>query len=81
MTFLAILDKSVEMMEVGGDNEESLTVTIPKALKRPYLVDTHTIVVHFGFKTTTQLDETDLLERYRLYANGRACAKDNQSTP
>lgn len=78
LNFLAMLGKSVKMMEVGGDDEESLTVTIPKALKRPCLVDTHAIITHFGFKTTPELEETDLLERYRLYANERVCAKNNQ---
>ena len=78
LNFLAILGKSVRLMKVGGDDEESLTVTIPKALKRPCLVDTHAIVAHFGFRTTPELEQTDLLDRYRLYANERVCTKDNQ---
>ena len=72
------LGKSVKLMKVGGDDEESLTVTIPRALKRPCLVDTHAIVAHFGFRTTPELEQTDLLERYRLYANEKVCTKDNQ---
>ena len=34
LNFLAIWGSSVKMMGVGGDDEDALTVTIPKALKR-----------------------------------------------
>ena len=78
LNFLAIWGKSVKMMPVGGDDEDSLTVAIPWALKRPCLVDTHAVVAHFAFKTTPELEMTDLLERYRLYANEMVCAKSNQ---
>jgi hypothetical protein len=78
LNFLAIWGKSVKMMEVGGDDEESLTVTITGALKRPCLVDTHAIVAHFAFKTMPELEKTDLLERYRLYANDKVCTRHNQ---
>ena len=78
LNFLAIWGKSVKMMEVGPDDEEALTVTIPKALKRPCLIDTHAVVGHFSFGTTPELEMTDLLERYRLYANEKVCSLDNQ---
>lgn len=78
LNFLAIWGSSVKMMGVAADDEDALTVTIPKALKRPCIVDTHSIVGHFSFGTQPELEKTDLLERYRLYANERVCTKDNQ---
>ena len=78
LNFLAIWGKSVKMMGVAADDEDALTVTIPKALKRPCIIDTHAIVGHFSFGTTPELEKTDLLERYRLYANEKVCANDNQ---
>lgn len=42
------------------------------------LVDTHAIISHFSFATTRELETTDLLERYRLYANEMVCTADNQ---
>ena len=78
LNFLAIWGKSVKMMGVAADDEDALTVTIPKALKRPCIIDTHALVSHFSFGTTPELEKTDLLERYRLYANEKVCAVDNQ---
>jgi len=46
------------------------------------LVDTHSIVSHFAFGTQKEeLLETDLLDRYRDYANEMICATDNQKAP
>ena len=35
---------------------------------------------HFSYRTQNELDATDLLERYRAYANERVCAPQNQRT-
>ena len=78
LNFLAIWGKSVKMMEVAPDDEDALTVLIPKTLKRPCIIDTHAIVGHFSFGTTPELEKTDLLERYRLYVNEKVCPPENQ---
>ena len=78
LNFLAIWGSSVKMMGIGGDDEDALTVAIPLALKRPCIIDTHAVVSHFSFGPTPELEKTDLLERYRLYANEKVCSRDNQ---
>lgn len=78
LNFLAIWGKNVALGDVGSDDEQDLTVTIPKKLKRPCIVDTHAIIGHYSFGTTPELEATDLLQRYRLYANEKVCKKDNQ---
>jgi hypothetical protein len=78
LNFLAIWGSSVASMKVSPDDEEDMTVRIPKALKKPCLIDTHAVVAHFSFGRTPELETTDLLDRYRLYANEMVCTKDNQ---
>ena len=41
-------------------------------------VNTHAIAAHFSFRTQHELYDTDLLSRYRAYANEMICTKDNQ---
>ena len=78
LNFLAIWGRSVAMAEIRGDDEHDLTVRIPEMLKRPCIVDTHAIIGHFSFGTTPELEATDLLQRYRLYANEKVCKANNQ---
>ena len=42
------------------------------------LVNTHAIAAHFSFRSQHEMYDTDLLDRYRAYANEKICAKDNQ---
>lgn len=62
----------------GPDDEHELSVGIPTKLNRPVLVNTHAVAAHFSFRTQHELYETDLLDRYRAYANEMVCTKDNQ---
>lgn len=44
------------------------------------LVDTHALCAHFHFFTQREIASTDLLDRYRAYANENICAATNQKT-
>ena len=78
LNFLAIWGSSVKMELPGTDDEEALTVTIPKKFHRPCLVDSHALIAHFNFGTQPEMIHTDLLDRHRAYANEKVCSADNQ---
>lgn len=42
------------------------------------LVNTHAIAAHFSFRSQHEMYDTDLLDRYRAYANEMICTMDNQ---
>ena len=42
------------------------------------LVNTHAIAAHFSFRSQHEMYDTDLLDRYRAYANEMVCTKDDQ---
>ena len=64
------------------DDEAAMSVDIPRELERPLLVDTHALVAHFAFGgQQEQLLRSDVLDRYRAYANEFACRADNQKVP
>lgn len=42
------------------------------------LVNTHAIAAHFSFRSQHEMYDTDLLDRYRAYANEMICTTDNQ---
>lgn len=80
INFMAIWGKDVldNAPFDGPDDEHELSVGIPVKLNRPVLVNTHAVAAHFSFRTQHELYETDLLDRYRAYANEMVCTKDNQ---
>ena len=41
-------------------------------------VNTHAIAAHFSFRTQHELFDSDLLSRWRAYANEMICTKENQ---
>ena len=61
-----------------SDDEHELSVVLTTKLRRPLLVNTHAIAAHFSFRTQHELYDTDLLSRYRAYANEFICKADNQ---
>jgi hypothetical protein len=62
----------------GRDDEYELSITLPRKLRRPLLVNTHVIAGHLGFGPQRDIYQTDLLSRYRAYANEMICTPDNQ---
>ena len=41
-------------------------------------VNTHAIAAHFSFRTQHEIFDSDLLSRWRAYANEMICTKENQ---
>ncbi|KAL8668161.1 MAG: hypothetical protein Q9202_000139 [Teloschistes flavicans] len=80
INFMAIWGKDVldNAPFEGPDDEHELSVNIPLKLNRPVLVNTHAVAAHFSFRTQHEIYDTDLLSRYRAYANEMICTKDNQ---
>ena len=80
INFMAIWGEDVldNMPFDSDDDEHELSVGIPVKLNRPVLVNTHAIAAHFSFRMQYELYDTDLLGRYRAYANEMICTKDNQ---
>ncbi|KLJ05619.1 hypothetical protein EMPG_10896 [Blastomyces silverae] len=57
-----------------GDDEGMLTKSIPKRLRRPVLVATGALASHYAFASqVNDLKQTDILSRYRAYANDMIC--------
>ena len=81
LNFLAVWGGDVAIQLPTVDDERDFTVTNPKRLKRPLLVDTHALVAHFSFGPQVEVRTTDLLDRYRDLANELVCAADNQKQP
>jgi hypothetical protein len=70
-----------EMSPVRHD-EWNLSEFLPRKLAMPLMVDTHALAAHFAFAPQQEgMAKTDLLYRYRLLANERVCAPDNQKFP
>lgn len=42
------------------------------------LVQTHALAAHFSFGAQPEMYDTDLLSRYRAYANEMVCTAENQ---
>lgn len=80
INFMAIWGKDVvdNVPFEDPDDEHVLSVALPLKLRRPLLVNTHAIAAHFSFRIQHEVDETDLLDRYRAYANEMICTPDNQ---
>lgn len=75
-----ILNNTVNMPK-APDDEEFFTITLPKNLHRAVLVQSKAMAAHFSFMTQRTLYETDLLPRYRAYANEFICEKENKIEP
>ncbi|KAL8973531.1 MAG: hypothetical protein Q9197_002218 [Variospora fuerteventurae] len=80
INFMAVWGKDVldNVPFDGPDDEHELSVNIPTKLNRPVLVNTHAVAAHFSFRTQHELYDTDLLSRYRAYANEMICPKGHQ---
>lgn len=60
-----------------ANDEAMLTEIVPAALKREVLTQSRAIASHFAFGPQSQMSDTDLLSRYRAYANAFVCSADN----
>ena len=55
------------------DDEAHFTMTLPRVLKRECYIQTRAIASHFSFGPQGGMYSTDLLARYRAYANEHVC--------
>ncbi|OJD11301.1 hypothetical protein AJ78_07895 [Emergomyces pasteurianus Ep9510] len=74
INFIAIWGRDVIDHLPLNDDEAMLTMAIPKKLRRPVLVATGALASHYAFASQAEdLKNTDILSRYRAYANDLIC--------
>ncbi|KAI0597139.1 hypothetical protein F4775DRAFT_267142 [Biscogniauxia sp. FL1348] len=69
-------------LPIADDDEADMTDAIPKRTGRPFVIDTRAVVAHFSFSTQAEgMARTDLLDRWRAYANEAVCQRDERRKP
>ncbi|KAI2626442.1 hypothetical protein GGR54DRAFT_470636 [Hypoxylon sp. NC1633] len=82
LNFIAIWGRDVAAGLPLKDDELEITATIPLRLGRPFVIDTRSVVAHHAFYVQTKgIASTDLLDRWRAFANENVCAATNQKKP
>ncbi|KAI1775054.1 hypothetical protein F4818DRAFT_417628 [Hypoxylon cercidicola] len=83
LNFVALWGHDVKAaLPVAEDDEQDLTVTVPMRTRRPFVIDTRAVVGHLSFYPQHDgVRETDLLDRWRAFANEMVCAAHNQKVP
>ncbi|KAH0557065.1 hypothetical protein GP486_005146 [Trichoglossum hirsutum] len=81
INFIAFLgDDILDTGPMPGDDELYLTVTLPKKLGRHVAIDGSTLVTHFSYGAQWDgLSSTDLLMRYKAYAEEMVCGRPRSS--
>ncbi|KAI0521426.1 hypothetical protein F5B22DRAFT_662554 [Xylaria bambusicola] len=83
LNFVAVWGHDIKnALPIAEDDEQDITATIPQRLQRPFVIDTRAIVGHLSFYPQHDgIRQTDLLDRWRAFANEMICAVDNQKIP
>ncbi|KAL7627728.1 Mitochondrial-processing peptidase subunit alpha [Parahypoxylon ruwenzoriense] len=83
LNFVALWGHDVRAaLPIAEDDEQDITVTIPKRTRRPFVIDTRSVVGHLSFYPQHDgVRETDLLDRWRAFANEMVCAPANRKVP
>jgi len=82
INFMAIWGRDVKLEKARGDDEGEFSVDFPRKYKRPLIIDTHALVAHYAFNVQEfEMTYTDVLDRYRAYANEMICGADHQLKP
>ncbi|CAJ2510118.1 Uu.00g060180.m01.CDS01 [Anthostomella pinea] len=82
LNFIAIWGRDVAAGLPIGDDELEVTQTIPARLGRPFVIDTRALVAHHSFFVQKEgVGATDLMDRWRAFANENVCAADNMKKP
>lgn len=83
LNFVALWGHDIKaQLPIAEDDEQDITVTIPKRTGRPFVIDTRSVVGHLSFYPQHEgVRETDLVDRWRAFANEMICAADNQKKP
>ncbi|RMD41666.1 hypothetical protein DV735_g3432, partial [Chaetothyriales sp. CBS 134920] len=66
-------DDVLDNLPIDVVDEEWLTVDLPKKLRKSVAVDSDALAVHFSFDAQRNVARTDLLARYRNYAQENGC--------
>ncbi|KAI0098101.1 hypothetical protein F4776DRAFT_650662 [Hypoxylon sp. NC0597] len=83
LNFVALWGHDIKAaLPIAEDDEEDITVTIPKRTRRPFVIDTRSVVGHQSFYPQHDgVRETDLLDRWRAFANEKICTPQNLKKP
>ncbi|KAJ8133473.1 hypothetical protein O1611_g153 [Lasiodiplodia mahajangana] len=83
LNFVAVWGSDIKKhLPMADDDEDAITKSIPKKTGRPFIIDTRAVVGHFSFFTqATEIRQTDLLDRWRAFANEAVCKPDNLKKP
>ncbi|KAI1374952.1 hypothetical protein F4677DRAFT_446859 [Hypoxylon crocopeplum] len=82
LNFVAVWGRDVAVALPIKDDELEMTSEIPRRLGRPFVIDTRAVVAHYAFFTQREgISKTDLLDRWRAFANENVCSAANQKRP
>lgn len=83
LNFCAVWGSDIKKhLPMADDDEDAITHVIPQETGRPFIIDTRAVVGHFSFFTQAdEIRQTDLLDRWRAYANEAVCKPDNLKKP
>ncbi|RWA03911.1 hypothetical protein EKO27_g11193 [Xylaria grammica] len=83
LNFCAVWGSDIKKhLPMDDDDENAITNLIPKKTGRPFIIDTRAVVGHFSFYTQAEdIRQTDLLDRWRAFANEAVCKPDNLKKP
>ncbi|KAI0798332.1 hypothetical protein GGR55DRAFT_703152 [Xylaria sp. FL0064] len=83
LNFVALWGHDIRNAQpIAEDDEQDITATIPWRLQRPFVIDTRAVVGHLSFYPQHEgIRQTDLLDRWRAFANEMVCTVDNQKKP
>ncbi|KAI5926195.1 hypothetical protein F4810DRAFT_584225 [Camillea tinctor] len=83
LNFVALWGHDIRAaLPIAEDDEQDITVTIPKRLQRPFIIDTRAVIAHLGFNPQQDgVRQTDLLDRYRAFANEMICTPGDRKRP
>lgn len=83
LNFCAVWGSDVRKhLPMPDDDEDAITKTLPKMTGRPFIIDTRAVVGHFSFNMQAEeMRQTDLLDRWRAFANEAVCKPDNLKRP
>ncbi|KAI0453946.1 hypothetical protein F5B21DRAFT_265988 [Xylaria acuta] len=83
LNFCAVWGSDIKKhLPMDDDDEDAITKLIPKKTGRPFIIDTRAVVGHFSFFTQAdEIRQTDLLDRWRAFANEAVCKPGNLKKP
>ncbi|KAI1119551.1 hypothetical protein F5Y14DRAFT_457809 [Nemania sp. NC0429] len=83
LNFVALWGHDIKnALPIAEDDEQDITVTKPIGFQRPFVIDTRAVVGHLSFFPQHDgIRQTDLLDRWRAFANEMICTANNRKRP